>query len=145
MLGAQEFDAVCSATALHWLDAEHVERLAETLARRIRRGGVFANLDALIIEPEHPRLAALGRALRTGPATESHAAGVETWDQWWSAAAATDAFAPLLTERARRFGPRRHGDGTTLACHVEALRKAGFVEVDTIAQWGDRRLLIAIR
>ena len=56
-----------------------------------------------------------------------------------------EAFAPLLAERDRRFGERRNGQGSTLADHVHALVKAGFAEVDTLTQWADRRMLVAIR
>ncbi len=42
-LGGRAFDAVVSATALHWLDADHV---AHGMAGVMRPGGVFLDFDA---------------------------------------------------------------------------------------------------
>jgi SAM-dependent methyltransferase/GNAT superfamily N-acetyltransferase len=145
VLGDRRFDAVCSATALHWLDVERLGPLAETLAARLRPGGVFVNYDSLPGEPEHARLRALAADLRRDHDAAAHAAGAEDWGHWWAAAAGVEAFTPLLAERDRRFGERRHRPGSTLDDHVHALVKAGFVEVDTLTQWADRRMLVAIR
>lgn len=145
MLGGARFDAVCSATALHWLDADHLAPLAEVLAAHLRPGGVFVNHDSLPGDDADPRLRALALDLRRDAAAEAHRLGAEDWESWWAAAAEVEAFAPLLAARDRRFGPRRHGEGTSLTEHVEALRKAGFSEVGTITQWADRRMLVAIR
>lgn len=144
-LGDTRFDAVCSATALHWLDAGHLGPLAEVLAARLRPGGVFVNHDSLPGDEAEPRLRAVTLALRRDAAAAAHAAGAEDWEHWWAAAGEVAEFRPLIAERDRRFGARRHGEGTSLTEHVEALRKAGFAEVGTVTQWADRRMLVAIR
>jgi trans-aconitate methyltransferase/GNAT superfamily N-acetyltransferase len=146
VLGNSRFDAVCSATALHWLDSDHLGPLADVLAARIRPGGVFVNHDSLPGDAAaEPRLVELALGLRRDAAATAHEKAAEDWDHWWAAAGDVETFVPLLAERDRRFGARRHGEGTTLTEHVEALRKAGFAEVGTITQWADRRMLVAIR
>lgn len=144
-LGDRQFDAVCSATALHWLDADRLGPLAQVLATRLRPGGVFVNYDSMLGDPAQPRLRDLSAALRRDHDGEAQAAGAEDWEHWWADAAKVDAFLPLLAERDLRFGERRHGQGSTLTRHGDALREAGFAEVDTLTQWAERRLLVAIR
>ncbi|MGH3938791.1 MAG: class I SAM-dependent methyltransferase [Pseudonocardiaceae bacterium] len=143
LVGA-EFDAIVSATALHWLDSEHVPHVAQGLAELLRPGGVFLNLDSLLTDPGAPRLAELTRELsrEAGPAT---GAAFEDFYAWWEALAAEPALAALFTERDRRFGPRRHGTGTAITEWEQALRAAGFAEVAPLTQALNHRLLAAIR
>jgi SAM-dependent methyltransferase len=76
VLGEGPVDAVCSATALHWLDPADLSALAQTLAQRIRPGGVFLNADTMRLGPtEVPRLDALAVDLRNQIWSDSHAAG----------------------------------------------------------------------
>jgi trans-aconitate methyltransferase len=139
-------DAVCSATALHWLEPEDGRRLAEVLATKLRPGGVFLNYDSLPLSAEeNPRLAAFARALRHEHARSQHARGVQDWESWWEAARNEPAFADLLAQRDRVFASRRSPSGIGFQDMVRALRDNGFAEVDTLAQDAERRLLVAIR
>nr|WP_237706748.1 class I SAM-dependent methyltransferase [Kribbella flavida] len=123
VLGDGPVDAVCSATALHWLDPSDLSSLAQTLAQRIRPGGVFLNADTMRLGPvEVPRLDALAVALRDEIWSTSHANGVEDWETWWNAAAAEPAFAELLAERERRFADRYRGREITLTDTVESFQ-----------------------
>jgi SAM-dependent methyltransferase len=142
------FDAVVSATALHWLEPEHLGTLVTGLAGRMRPGGVFVNYDKLAPDPGSPRLAALSTALRA----EQEAAslrGREDWAAWWSGLAAEPALAGPLAERERLLpawsGAARGRRALRLGEFTAALRDAGFAEVDTLNQVNDRRLLVAIR
>lgn len=139
-----EFDAVVTATALHWLDAEHVPHVAKGLADLLRPGGVFLDLDSLLTDARAPRLAELTRELRreAGPAARGD---VEDFYAWWEALAAEPQLGDLFAERDRRFGARRHGTGTTVTEWEQALRGAGFAEVATLTQVMNHRLLAAIR
>lgn len=141
---AAEFDAVVSATALHWLDSEHVPHVAQGLADLLRPGGVFLDLDSLRTDSGAPRLAELTRALyrEAGPDTGGD---FEDFYAWWEALATEQALAELFAERDRRFGARRHGTGTTVTEWEQALRGAGFAEVAPLTQVLDHRLLAAIR
>jgi SAM-dependent methyltransferase len=146
VLGDGQVDAVCSATALHWLDPADLSTLAQTLAQRIRPGGVFLNADTMRLGPtEVPRLDALAVDLRNQIWSASHAAGVEDWQTWWDAAAAEPAFTDLLAERTRRFADRHQGRDITLTDTLESFRKAGFTEVAVLSQVADKHLLTAIR
>ncbi|TDD49569.1 class I SAM-dependent methyltransferase [Kribbella antibiotica] len=146
VLPAEQVDAVCSATALHWLDPADLETLAQTLSRRIRPGGVFLNADTMRLGPaEVPQLDALAVELRDEIWAESHAAGVEDWATWWQAAAEEPAFADLLAERERRFADRARGREITLTDTLESFRKAGFAEVAVLGQVADKHLVAAIR
>ncbi|MGH3611779.1 MAG: class I SAM-dependent methyltransferase [Pseudonocardia sp.] len=142
LLGA-EFDAIVSATALHWLDAEHLPHIAKSMADLLRPGGVFLNLDSLLIDTAAPRLAELARAISRE--AEPAAGAFEDFYAWWAALAAEPELADLFAERDRRFGPRRHGTGTTITEWERALHGAGFAEVATLTQVMTRRLLTAIR
>jgi len=63
-LARGRFDAVVSATALHWLDAGRLPALAEGITSVLRPGGVFVNFDTVLVDPANPRLAALTKDLR---------------------------------------------------------------------------------
>jgi SAM-dependent methyltransferase len=146
VLGDEPVDAVCSATALHWLDPADLTTLAQTLAARIRPGGVFLNADTMRLGPtEVPRLDAIAVALRDEIWASSHADGVEDWETWWKAAAAEPAFADLLAAREQRFKDRHRGRDITLADTLEAFRDAGFTEVAVLGQVADKHLFAAIR
>lgn len=146
VLGDQPVDAVCSATALHWLDPADLTTLAQTLAERIRPGGVFLNADTMRLGPtEVPRLDALAVELRDEIWSASHANGVEDWETWWKAAATEPAFTELLAEREERFKDRHTGRDITLTDTVEAFRSAGFAEVAVLGQVADKHLFTAIR
>lgn len=140
------FDAVISATGLHWLDTEHLPRLTETVAGLLRGGGAFLNFDTLHADPALPRLAALITELRQA---DQHyitdAEEIEDFYTWWSNLAAEPELRELFHERDRRWGVRRHGAGTTLSEWDQHLAAAGFTEITTLTQYLDRRLLMALR
>lgn len=137
-------DLVCTATALHWISMNDLATVFERVRRWLRPGGAFCNLDTMLLAPSTPRLAEAARALRPD---ESRAKNdeTETWDQWWDAAQVEPRFAALLAERSRRFSDRHTGTLATLSDHVDALTSVGFSEVGTLAQHGDRHLLVAVR
>lgn len=142
-VGGDPFDAVLSATALHWLGVEDLRSVALVLAERLRPGGVVVNYDTILADGSAPRLARLAADLNEAAWEQADAA--EDWTAWWDAARAEPEFAELLAERDRRFGHIEHGPGLTLEESVTAFTSAGFAEVGTVTQWADRRMLVAIR
>ncbi|MCZ9345158.1 methyltransferase, partial [Streptomyces sp. TRM76130] len=72
----------------------------------------------------------------------------EDWRSWWSEAARDPELADLCTERERR---RPAGGGSTgagdlsLDRHIELLRRAGFRYVTPVWQFGDSRVLVAVK
>lgn len=138
------FDVVLSATALHYLDAERIRHVATGLARLLAPGGVFVDCDTMLVDSTTPRLAALVEAMRREE-WERRFAEREDFYAWWDAVALDPALAPLLAERARRFGARRFEQETEVGTRVAALLEAGFAEVAPVAQRLDKRVLVAIR
>lgn len=146
-LGAGLVDAVCSATAIHYLEPTEFDGLAKALADLIRPGGVFVSIDTHRLGPgEVPRLDEVAIGLRNhlwdGELPESG----EGWAEWWSAARAEPAFADLIDQRDRMFSSlQAEGAGLGLSEVLAGLRRAGFAEVGVLAQYADKHLVTAIR
>jgi trans-aconitate methyltransferase len=138
------FDAVVSTTALHWLGTEALRQTYAGAAGLLAPGGLIVNGDHFF-EPEHPRLSAVQAALR-----QSVDGDHDVWRVWWedlaSAAADDDELAAAFDERSRRDA--EHPDSTgapPLADHLDALRGAGLDDAGTVWQFGDDRVLVAMR
>ncbi len=95
-----------------------------------------------------PTLHRLGRALidlQEQRSARDHEA--ETWADWWDAVKQDPDLADLVAERESTL---RHSDhhgspSGRLDVHVAALRAVGFDEIGTLWQYGDNRLLCAVR
>jgi trans-aconitate methyltransferase len=139
-------DSVVSATALHWLDPEHLREVARELAELVRPHGVFVTYDTMPLDPSTPRLRALSRDLHLALVEEATAAsGDERWEEWWAALAAEPQLAGQFADRADRLRVGRRGPGPSLDEFVHAFRDAGFREVATVKQVADRRMVVALR
>ncbi|MEZ4554701.1 MAG: class I SAM-dependent methyltransferase [Dehalococcoidia bacterium] len=152
-------DAALSTTAIHWLSTGSIAELYRTLADLIRPGGVFADGDQMRFPPSRPALRTFAEATRAWHRDSARAAGVESWEEWWSALRQEAALGELFAERDRLFAWRGDVDrniGSRIASgpsvvhtgyelHRAALTEAGFGEVETIWQHLDDRLLLAIR
>ncbi len=146
VLGEGPVDAVCSATALHYLAPTELAEVAQALARRIRPGGIFLNADTMLLGPsEVPRLDAIAVQLRDEIWSASHASGIEDWQGWWTAAGEEPAFADLLAQRAQLVINRPKSREITITDTLESFRKAGFTEVAVLGQVADKHLFAAIR
>jgi SAM-dependent methyltransferase len=137
--------AAVSTTALHWLQPNALAALYRHLGTVLRPGGVFVNGDHMDFPATEPRLAAAGRAIREG--REPVASGtIDSWEEWWEAVGKEAGLAAEVAERSRRHHDHPdHEHSPDLAAHVEALRQAGFAEVDTVWQHVADRVLVAIR
>src|SRR5688572_10253709 len=80
------YDAVLTATALHWLHSESLAALYGQVAELVRDGGVFMNADHMI-DDLTPRINAAERALRHARMDQAKADGVLDWAEWWQLAA----------------------------------------------------------
>jgi len=144
----ESFDAVLTATALHWLTPHRVTEVYAESARLLRGGGVFANADHMPdagLGSLSDELAARREGRRAKAMAES---GALDWGGWWDVLASEPEMAALVAERDRHFGERdgsshTHSSGPS-SWHVEALRAAGFAEVGTLWQRGDNRLLCGV-
>jgi trans-aconitate methyltransferase len=146
-LPREGFDAVLTATALHWLPAERVAALYGEIREVLRPGGVFANADHMPDE----RLPALSGKLRDHARSvreARYAAGAATsWQDWWQIVAADDFLAPKAAERERIYPSTRHSHEWTppAAWHVDALRSAGFTESGVLWRGGTDAVVVGVR
>nr|WP_037913074.1 class I SAM-dependent methyltransferase [Actinacidiphila yeochonensis] len=125
------YDAVLTATALHWLHSDELELLYGQLAELVRLGGVFLNADRMP-DPATPGIDAAESALRHARMDEARAAGALDRREWWQLAAADPVPAEPTAERFRIYGEHADGDTPSAAWHARALRAAGFAEARAV-------------
>jgi SAM-dependent methyltransferase len=128
------YDAVLTATALHWLKEEPLRALYGRLAGLVRPGGVFLNADHMP-DPATPRINAAQDAFFRARQEREKTAGVQDWVDWWREAAGDPVLAGPTAERFAIYGNPADADGDhaegeshSAAWHIEALRAAGFAE-----------------
>jgi SAM-dependent methyltransferase len=144
-VGEQQFDAVVTATALHWLPEAALRRLYRDLLGLVRRGGVVANADEMV-PGELPQLtqalSALSRRRRAALCED----GRPGWDEWWDIAAADPALAEAVVERRRFFGGDHAAEFSPPAdWHVAALAAAGFAEAGIAWRSGSGAIVAGVR
>ncbi|AXI79406.1 class I SAM-dependent methyltransferase [Peterkaempfera bronchialis] len=143
-LPAGPYDAVVTATALHWLPTTDLLRLYGDLAGLLRPGGVFLNADHMP-EPGTPLLNAADQRHQQARQQRELAEGVLDWPSWWSAAAADPLLADQVAARTALYGDHADGDIHPAGWHADRLREAGFTEVGTVWRSVQDALVAAIR
>ncbi|MBB5936894.1 class I SAM-dependent methyltransferase [Streptomyces zagrosensis] len=128
------YDAVLTATALHWLTADALRVLYRQVAGIVREGGVFMNADHMPVEST-PRINAVERRYRKAQQQREKAAGVQDWADWWRMVAADEVLAGPAAERFKIFenptdssSDHKDGNDESPQWHAAALRDAGFAE-----------------
>jgi trans-aconitate methyltransferase len=91
------YDAVLTATALHWLRVDPLAALYGKLAELVRYGGVFMNADHMI-DDTTPRINAIERTQRHAHMDRAMRNGALDWADWWQLAAQD----PVLAEPTAR-------------------------------------------
>jgi SAM-dependent methyltransferase len=143
------FDAVLTATALHWLPAERVAGVYAEAGALLQPGGIFANADHMADEGL-PGLSESLTALSDARETAAHAApGVADWDGWWTQLGAEPELADAMAAREARFG-ERGGSGHTesrmpSAWHIAALRDADFTEAGLVWRGLTDAVVVGVR
>ncbi|MFE9104205.1 class I SAM-dependent methyltransferase [Actinomadura geliboluensis] len=148
----REYDAVVTATALHWLDAEPLRALYGGLAKLVRAGGVFLNADHMV-DPSAPQLNAALRAGEEERRQRAAEAGALDWAAWWGVAADDPVLGAKARQRFELLGdprdPARGHSGpdkpTTVAWHLDALRAQGFSEARQVWCSPSDALVAALR
>ncbi|MER8184416.1 class I SAM-dependent methyltransferase [Kitasatospora sp. NPDC094015] len=138
------YDAVVTATALHWLETDDLVRLYGDLAGLLRPGGVFLNADHT---PESgiPLLAAADEAFQQRRQERERADGVLDWSRWWAAAAADPLLAEHVAARALIHGEHRDPQAHPAAWHTARLVEAGFREAGVLWRSLADSLVAAVR
>jgi len=141
-----QFDAVLTATALHWLPEETVERVYGDLARLVRPGGVVAHVEQMPLA-ELPRLGAGLAGLERERRAREQADGQATWDAWWDEAARDPALCSAAAQRQAVFETNYPTEefSPPAQWHVAALSEAGFAEVGVVWRSGTGAVVAAIR
>jgi trans-aconitate methyltransferase len=142
------FDAVLTATALHWLPADRLTTLYAEVRTLLRPGGILVNADHMpddALPGLTKRLTAHADARRTA----RWAAGAAlSWSDWWQRVAADPVLA-APAQRRREIYPDGHTDSAeflpTAGWHLDALRAAGFTEVGTVWRGGADAAVAAVR
>jgi trans-aconitate methyltransferase len=146
----QSYDAVLTATALHWLRAGPLRELYRQLASVVRPGGVFANADHMP-DPATPRINAALAGFDRARRDREQAAGVQDWAAWWQQVAAAPELAEQATARFALLGDPvagDHSDGEpqSPAWHTAELHAAGFTEARPIwAGTSSDAMILAVR
>ncbi|MEE1769597.1 class I SAM-dependent methyltransferase [Streptomyces sp. JV185] len=138
------YDAVLTATALHWLHTEPLTALYGHIGGLVRDGGVFMNADHMI-DTGTPRINAAERAHRHAAMDRARAAGALDWADWWALAAADPVLAGPTAERYRIYGEHADGDMPSVGWHTETLRAAGFGEARAVWASPSDSLVLAVK
>ncbi|MEU1490725.1 class I SAM-dependent methyltransferase [Streptomyces sp. NPDC005776] len=138
------YDAVLTATALHWLHSGPLTTLYGQIGGLVRDGGVFMNADRMI-ETDTPRINAAERAHRHAGMDRARADGVLDWAQWWALAAKDPVLAGPTAERFAIYGEHADGDVPSAAWHANTLCAAGFAEARPVWSSPSDSLVLAVK
>ncbi|GAA5018371.1 class I SAM-dependent methyltransferase [Kitasatospora paranensis] len=138
------FDAVVTATALHWLRTDDLVRLYRDLAGLLRPGGVFLNADH-VPQPATPLLNAAHAGFERRRQQQERSAGVLDWTSWWKAAAEEPALTGHVAARYALYGEHADGDSHPAEWHAARLTEAGFREAGTAWRSVSDALVAAVR
>lgn len=146
----RSYDAVLTATALHWLDTEPLRTLYGHIGEVLRDGGVFLNADHMTDEST-PRINAAAEALHTARREREQAAGALDWRDWWTKVAADPVLADPAQRRFELLGDPRDpakpetDRPTTTRWHLDTLREQGFTEARQVWCSPGDALIAALR
>ncbi|MEV7614997.1 class I SAM-dependent methyltransferase [Streptomyces sp. NPDC089799] len=138
------YDAVLTATALHWLHSPELAVLYGQLAPLVRDGGVFMNADHMP-DPATPRINEADRAHRHAAGDRAQAGGALSWAEWWALAGRDPVLAEPTKRRYEIYGEHADGDTPDEAWHVRTLCEAGFGEVRSVWRSPSDALVLALK
>ncbi|MEU1482117.1 class I SAM-dependent methyltransferase [Streptomyces sp. NPDC005760] len=138
------YDAVLTATALHWLHREPLAALYGQIAELVRDGGVFMNADHMTDETT-PRINAAERAQRHAHMERAKRDGALDWAEWWQLAAEDPLLAGPTARRFEIYGEHAEGDTPSVQWHARVLRERGFGEARPVWCSPSDTLLLALK
>jgi SAM-dependent methyltransferase len=140
------FDAVLTATAMHWLSADRLAALYQEIHEVLGPGGVFINADHMTDDGLPTITAALSEYERRRRDAWYTAGVVHSWEQWWEHVAADPTLGPLKRQRDELFSTRHSQEWLpALSWHQDALRGAGFAETGLVWRGGTDAAVAARR
>lgn len=124
----KSFDLIISATALHWLKAEHLAQAYRQIYRALKPGGWFVNSDH--IASDYPDLQARYRQM-LGEQQDAafQATGADDWDGFWQNLTQAVGQAELSALYHGDELWEGTDDGQPKAFHIAALQECGFQQV----------------
>ncbi|MFI7244121.1 class I SAM-dependent methyltransferase [Streptomyces qinglanensis] len=133
------YDAILTATALHWMRTEPLRALYRQLAGLVREGGVFLNADHMPDEST-PRINAAVHVFDEERRARRSAEGAQDWKGWWRALGRDPELGAVAAERFALFGNPaevQHSDHNdeefqSAEWHAAALYGAGFGEARAV-------------
>lgn len=138
------YDAVLTATALHWIPMEPLAVLYGRIAGVVRDGGVFMNADHMIDETT-PRINAAERAQRHHRMDLARENGAVDWDEWWRLAGRDPVLAGPVARRFEIYGAHAEGDTPSVAWHTGKLLSSGFTEARPVWRSPSDALVLALK
>jgi SAM-dependent methyltransferase len=146
---AGSFDAVLTATALHWLPAERVAGVYAEAGTLLRKGGVFANADHMV-DDGLPALSAVLSDFNDARHKQIIATTEATdWEGWWLGLRAEPELAAAVAARDERFAERAgssHTESTMPSVwHVATLRAAGYTEAGLVWRGLTDAVVVGVR
>ncbi|WP_327317779.1 class I SAM-dependent methyltransferase [Streptomyces sp. NBC_01235] len=138
------YDAVLTATALHWLHSEPLAALYGQVAELVRDGGVFMNADHMI-DDTTPRINAAESAQRHARMDQAKSGGIPDWAEWWQLAAQDPVLAAPTARRFEIYGEHADGDMPPAAWHARVLKEKGFGEARPVWASPSDTLLLALK
>lgn len=138
------YDAVLTATALHWLHSEPLAVLYGQIAGLVRPGGVFMNADRMK-DASTPRINEAERAHRHREMDRAKEAGALDWAEWWNLAAKDPVLAGPTAERFVIYGEHADGDTPSAEWHARTLMDAGFGEARAVWSSPSDSLVLALK
>ncbi|MFI1568742.1 class I SAM-dependent methyltransferase [Streptomyces sp. NPDC020490] len=144
LLPHDTYDAVLTATALHWLRAEGLRTLYGRIAGLVRHGGVFLNADHMT-DDTTPRINAAESAQRHRRRDRVPKDGALDWAGWWARAAKDPVLAAPTARRFEIYGDHADGATPSAAWHARVLREQGFEEARAVWCSPSDTLLLALR
>jgi SAM-dependent methyltransferase len=130
------FDAVLTATALHWLPAERVAEIYAEAGTLLAHPGLFANADHAADDGLVATTESFSAFRETRRAAMLDSSGATDWDGWWDRMRAVPELTDAVAARDARFAERggsSHTESTMPASwHVATLRAAGYAEAGLV-------------
>jgi trans-aconitate methyltransferase len=143
----RRYDAVLTATALHWLAPDRLAALYAEIRGVLRPGGIVANADHMPDDGLPGLSKQLMAAARTRRDARYATGAAVSWRDWW-ARVATDEHLAALHARREQIYPAEHGGAEwtpPVSWHLDALRAAGYTEAGLLWRGATDAAVIAVR